>query len=558
MADNNKRAGTNFLIQGSILAVASVIVRLIGIVYRIPLTNILGDGGNSAYSNAYAIYSLIWMIASFGIPTAVSKMVAERLGANQGRNSKRVFYTALGFATLVGGLAFCVLFFGAGFFANVVYGRPEIRYALMVLAPTVWVSAFLGAFRGYFQGHGDMVPTAISQIFEQIVNAVISLVGAWYLWNMGRRIDLLHEGTQMEDALGAAGGTIGTLAGAVTGVLVCIVIYKLYFSKMMEDDGLSQNEDYTYLFRTLILMILPITLNSAIYNISSVLDASIYSNFAKFAGIPNEIYKINWNAYEGKYHLLTHVPLAFATALASSAVPDLSRSLRTAKPSVINRKINMAIRFALLVAIPSAVGLAVLGKPIMQLLFASTPASNELASRLLIFGGITVILYSFSTLTNGILQGIGKVSTPARNAAISLAGHIVILVVFLFVLPFDIYGVVVSDIIFGLMMNIMNYVSIYRAIRFKMDIATIFLRPLGASAIMGGAAYGCYRLLMMATHRNSISCLASIAAAVIVYAMCLLVTGSITEEDLKSFPKGAALTRLAKKTHLLRSGKSSK
>ncbi|MGX8715430.1 MAG: polysaccharide biosynthesis protein, partial [Lachnospiraceae bacterium] len=336
MADNTKRAGTNFLIQGSILAVASVIVRLIGIVYRIPLTNILGDGGNSAYSNAYAIYSLIWMIASFGIPTAVSKMVAERLGSNQGRNSKRVFYTALGFATLVGGLAFAILFFGAGFFANVVYGRPEIRYALMVLAPTVWVSAFLGAFRGYFQGHGDMVPTAISQIFEQVINAVMSLVGAWYLWNMGRRIDLLQGGTQMEDALGAAGGTVGTLAGAVTGVLVCIVIYKLYFTKMMDDDGLSKNEDYTYLFKTLILMILPITLNSAIYNISSVLDASIYSNFAKFAGISNDIYKINWNAYEGKYHLLTHVPLAFATALASSAVPDLSRSLRTARPSVIN------------------------------------------------------------------------------------------------------------------------------------------------------------------------------------------------------------------------------
>ena len=176
MAEKQKgRKEANFLIQGSILAIASVMVRLIGIVYRIPLTNILGDGGNSAYSNAYAIYSLIWMIASFGIPTAVSKMVAERIGNKQEWNANRVFVTALLFATIAGGLAFCALFFGAGFFADIVYKRAEIKYALMILAPTVWVSAFMGAFRGFFQGQGTMIPTSISQIIEQIINAIVSV-----------------------------------------------------------------------------------------------------------------------------------------------------------------------------------------------------------------------------------------------------------------------------------------------------------------------------------------------------------------------------------------------
>ncbi|MGN0293727.1 MAG: lipid II flippase MurJ [Lachnospiraceae bacterium] len=555
MAEKQRRKReANFLIQGSILAIASVIVRLIGIVYRIPLTNILGDGGNAAYTNAYEIYSLIWMIASFGIPTAVSKMVAERIGNKQEWNANRVFVVALLFATVVGAAAFAVLFFGAGFFAHVVYKRAEIEYALMVLAPTVWVSAFLGAFRGFFQGYGTMVPTAISQIVEQIVNAVMSILGAWVLWNMGHRLDLLHSDDLWADALGAAGGTVGTLSGAVAGLLVCIVIYRMYYSYSKDElTGESKvKESYKQLLSTLVLMILPITLNSAIYNISSVLDSAIFSNYADLSGMSGTAYQISWNAYSGKYHLLTHVPLAFATALSASAVPNLSRTLKTSTPAQITQKIRTAIRFAMLIAIPSCVGLAVLSKPILRLLFAGTPESNDLASRLLIMGGITVILYSFSTITNGVLQGIGRVKEPAKNAAISLIAHLVILALCLWLLPFGIYGVVAADIIFGLMMNIMNYRSIYRAIRFKLEIRYTFLLPAVSSALMGAAAWGTYKGLYTLLKSNSISVLLAICVAVAVYAAALLLTGAISESDLKSFPKGTLLVKIAKKLHLLR------
>lgn len=555
MAEKQKgRRESNFLIQGSILAVASVIVRLIGIVYRIPLTSILHDGGNAAYSNAYAIYSLIWMIASFGIPTAVSKMVAERIGNKQEANSNRVFGAALLFATVVGGLAFCVLFFGAGFFAHVVYKRAEIEYALMVLAPTVWVSAFLGAFRGFFQGQGTMVPTAISQIVEQIINAVMSIAAAWVLWDMGHRLDLLHDTDFWSDAFGAAGGTIGTFSGAVAGLLVCVVIYRMYYYSRRKDlsGEIQLKESYKSLLSTLVLMILPITLNSAIYNISSVLDSGIFSNFADLIGMEPSVYDINWNAYEGKYHLLTHVPLAFATALSASAVPNLSRTLKTAAPSEITRKIRTAIRFAMLVAIPSCIGLAVLSKPILQLLFANTPESNTLAASLLKVGAITVILYSFSTITNGVLQGIGRVTEPAKNAAVALAAHLIILALCLWLLPIGIYGVVVADIIFGLMMNIMNYLSIYRAIRFRPEIKCTFLLPAISSIIMGAGARAAYEGLYRLTKSNSISVLLAICAAVVIYATALLLTGAITESDMKSFPKGQLLVRIAKKLHLLR------
>ncbi len=559
MAEKQReRREVNFLIQGSILAIAAVIVRLIGIVYRIPLTNILGDGGNSAYSNAYAIYSLIWMIASFGIPTAVSKMVAERMGNRQEGNAKRVFVTALLFAALAGGLAFGILFFGAGFFADIVYKRAEIKYALMILAPTVWISAFMGAFRGFFQGQGTMVPTAISQIIEQLVNAVMSVAGAWVLWNMGHRLDLLHGEEFWSDAFGAAGGTIGTLSGAAAGLLVCILLYRMYYAgqqrSLSGED--SVKESYKTLLKTLVLMIMPITLNSAIYNISSVLDSTIFSNFANLTGMEASLYEISWNAYEGKYHLLTHVPLAFATALSSSAVPNLSRSLKTESPSVITQKIRMAIRFAMIIAIPSCVGLAVLSKPILQLLFAGTPQSNDLASSLLCLGGITVILYSFSTITNGVLQGIGRVQEPAKNAAIALVAHLVILVLCLWLLPSGIYAVVAADIIFGLMMNLMNYRSLYRAIRFRLEIKKTFLLPAVSAAVMGVGAWGAYKGFYHLIRSNSIATLLAICVAVAIYAVLLLFTGAITESDLRSFPKGTMLIKIAKKTHLLRGSSS--
>ena len=311
-------------------------------------------------------------------------------------------------------------------------------------------------------------------------------------------------------------------------------------------------ESYKQLLSTLVLMILPITLNSAIYNISSVLDSAIFSNFADLAGMSGNAYQISWNAYSGKYHLLTHVPLAFATALSASAVPNLSRTLKTSTPAQITQKIRTAIRFAMLIAIPSCVGLAVLSRPILQLLFAGTPESNDLASRLLIMGGITVILYSFSTITNGVLQGIGRVKEPAKNAAVSLAAHLVILILCLWLLPFGIYGVVAADIIFGLMMNVMNYRSIYRAIRFKLEIKCTFLLPAVSSVLMGIAAWGTWKGLYILLKSNTVAVLLAICVAVAVYAVALLLTGAISESDLKAFPKGALLVKIAKKLHLLR------
>ncbi len=175
----------NFVIQGTILAAAGIIVRLIGILYRVPMTNIIGDEGMGYYSTAFNVYNIMLILSSYSLPLAVSKMVAARLAKGQYRNMNRVLRAALVYATVVGGLACFITWNFAGFFATTLFNTPFCVYALRTLAPTIWIMAYLGVLRGYFQGHGTMIPTAISQILEQVINAIISVVAASVLFKVG-------------------------------------------------------------------------------------------------------------------------------------------------------------------------------------------------------------------------------------------------------------------------------------------------------------------------------------------------------------------------------------
>ncbi|EGG92138.1 hypothetical protein HMPREF0491_00165 [Lachnospiraceae oral taxon 107 str. F0167] len=219
-----KTESNNFLVQGAILAIAGILVRLIGLAYRVPLLRIIGADGMGYYSTAYNLYAIILLLSSYSLPLAVSKMVSVRILKNEYKNANKILKAALIYATIVGGLGFIVVFFGADFFASILYRMPLAKYALQSLAPTIWIMAYLGVLRGYFQGHSTMVPTALSQIFEQIVNAAVSVGAAYYLCEMAVR----HAKPKaVKLAYGAAGGTIGTGAGTVIALAVVLIFFFL-------------------------------------------------------------------------------------------------------------------------------------------------------------------------------------------------------------------------------------------------------------------------------------------------------------------------------------------
>lgn len=546
-----KKAGSNFIIQGSILAIAGIIVRLIGMLYRIPLANYIGDEGNGYYSAAYNIYSIMLILSSYSLPVAVSKMVSARLARGQYRNARKILRAALFYATIVGGVGFCALWFGSGFFAEHVIKMPYSAYALKVLAPTVWIMAYLGVLRGFFQGHSTMVPTAVSQIFEQIVNAVISLLAAKSLFDLGVKSNLVYGSTEYSYAFGAAGGALGTGAGALTALILFVGLYLMYRPKMkrrMRKEQGTSAESYGMITSTLFLTVVPIIVSSSLYNSSTVIDNVLFGQIMTGLGEAKQIAS-QWGIYSGKYHLLFNIPVAVANSLSSSLIPALSRAVAEKDRKQTLNRIASAIRFSMIIAIPSAVGLAVLAAPISNLLFPGRDNTDLI--KMTCYGSSAVVVYSLSTVTNAVLQGINRMKTPIRNAGISLVLHTVILFVMLRYLHMGIYGVLYANILFALFICILNARAIARFKRYRQEVKKTFLIPMVASAVMGAAAFGVYRAAY-SIFGNLISTGISVLVAVAVYFVLLILLKGVDAQELRSMPGGTRLSGLARKLHLMR------
>lgn len=484
---------SNFVVQGSILAVAGIIVRLIGILYRVPMTNIIGDEGMGYYSTAFNVYNIMLILSSYSLPLAVSKMVSARMAKGQYRNAVRVLKAALVYATVVGGIACFITWNFADFFATTAFNTPFCVYALKTLAPTIWIMAYLGVLRGFFQGHGTMIPTAISQIFEQVINAVISVVAAGVLFKIGLDSNRVYNTTGYPQAFGAAGGTIGTGAGALAALLFMLLLFSIYWpvvKRRKRRDRSRRTDSYGDISVTFLFTVVPVIISSAVYNINAVVDNSIMAYGMEALGRGKEFLSL-WGIYNNKYMLLVHVPLAMANSLSSSLIPSLSGAVARKEKGAVIAKTSLAIRFAMLIAIPSAVGLTVLSAPINNLLFKS--GDNTEAIRMLITGSAAVIFLSMSTVTNAILQGINHMNVPVRNAFISLILHIGVLYLMLMVFKMGIYSMVFANIAFAVFMCILNAIAIRRYLNYRQEIVKTFLLPAVASAFMGAAAFGVYK-----------------------------------------------------------------
>ena len=552
---SEKRTDTAFLVQGSVLAAASIISRIIGMLYRIPMTAIIGEYGNDYYSCAYEIYNIMLLISSYSLPMAVSKMVSARIANKQRENAWRVFKCALLFGLITGLAAALIVFFGAGGLTKL-FQTPLAYLALKVLAPTILIVAILGVIRGFFQGMGTMIPSAVSQVLEQIVNAVVSVAAAWILFGYGSRIAaVLGSENHYAEAYGAAGGTLGTGAGALAALIFVIFVLlafrkKIKFSIFKEKRRYEvQTESYSSLMKILILTVVPILLSTTLYNLVSIVDQGLFKNLAIAQGTDNDTVSYWWGIYSGYYRVLLNVPIAISTALATSSVPALAAAHALKDKEQVRRKIGLSMRFIMVVAMPCTAGLIVLAQPVMNLLF---PGVSELAGNLMIAGGISILFYSISTLSNAVLQGIDRMKVPIRNAVIALICNVISVPIALFAFHLGIYTMVVGNIVFSLVMCILNGRSVKQYSGFSPDIRKTFIKPAIASVIMGAIVFGFYKLTYSLIGSNTICTIAAIIVGVIVYFVVLLLIRGLTEEELKSFPKGTLLIKIGKKLHLLR------
>lgn len=526
----NRKNNNDFVMQAGILAAAGIVCRLIGLIYRVPLANILTDEGNGYYSTAYNIYTIVLLLASYSIPSAISKLMAGKIEQREYKNAQRIFYCALMYVGTVGLVASLFLFFGADFLLE---GKAAL--VLKAFAPTIFIYGFLGVYRGYFQAHKSMVQTSLSQIFEQILNAVVSVTAAYFFMQ-----------TFKSPEYGAIGSALGTMAGVITALLVVLWAYSVNRKGIryrLNKDKMNVLDSYGDIFKSMLFIVTPIILSTFIYNFNITLNNNLFTQIAMshYGMTEQESFSV-FGIYSGKAVLLSDVPVALASAMSAALIPVVSGAFAREGKRAAGEKVNVAIQTTMLFAIPAAVGMFALAEPILRLLFRfAAPEDLHLAAALLRMMTLSIAFYSLSTVSNGILQGIGKVNRPVINAAIALIVQTLVVVGLLLGTDMGIYALPVAFIIYAALMSLLNQIAVNQALECRINLIQVFLKPVVSSVIMGLAAYGIYTVIYLVLPINVVALLLAVLFAVLVYLVSMIITGGITEAILDNIPKGSAL-----------------
>lgn len=613
MASNKRAArsgeGTKqntFFGGAAILAVGIMVVKLIGMFYRIPLVNIIGEQGTADFNNAYNIYAVLLTVSTAGLPVAVSKLVSEANALGRKNQVQKIFKLALSLFLTLGVLSFLLMFFKADMLAGMMHDEKAAA-GIRALAPAVICVGCLSAFRGYTQGHTNMTPTAVSQIIEAMCKLVVGLGLAYWLIRGGSTQDV-------------------AAAGAITGVTVGTVVALAYMIvTFIRSRGgvhtLSQDtpDDASSIIKGILSIAVPITLSSSMVGIVTVIDSSLvqgqlqkvlienpeswklYSGFVDFeplttametwkSGLASgaaanaatlaaqvaenvpaavavnelvlDISRILYGNYSGALNIY-NLPTSLMAAITASVIPAVSAALARRDRDGAAQVTGSALRITALLAFPMGVGLFVMGTPIIKLLFPAL--THEIAGPLLSELGIATLFVCMMLVCNSILQAHGFVNLPV---VVMLLGGVVKIInnYNLVAIPgVGIYGAPFGNVLcFGTCM-VLNLIIISRVIRGRPSYIPIFAKPAAAAALMGLGAWAVYglcskvllstgilcevdalsnKVLDLSRAGNAMATMAAILVAVVIYGAMVLLLRAISREDLKLMPKGDKIAKI--------------
>ncbi|WP_055665679.1 putative polysaccharide biosynthesis protein [Desnuesiella massiliensis] len=513
----------------AVLSIAGILVKILSLLYVPLLLQIIGDEGYGIYTASYDIFSLIYVMTTAGMQVAVAKQVSELIALNNYKDAVKTFKIARALLLLVGTLASLLLMIFAQPIANATKSSKSF-YAIIALSPTVLVTSVLSAYRGYFQGRSIMTPTAISQIIEQIANIVLSLFFAYIL--IGKNIEL-----------GAAGGTIGTTVGALIAVIYLMMLYKKHRAIKVTKSEINSPEvkrlSNKQLLKRLIKYGMPLTLSSGMQYLGAVIDMALVKIRLEVAGFGELDRNIKY-ALLGKYKTLIYVPLAIIAALSAAVLPAISRSVVLNDKKAVKEKINFALRVSYLISIPSAVGLAVLSKPLYTLLFSERFSGG---AQLMQYGSIVVVLMAVVQIQTTILQSMNRLYIVLVSLGVGILAKLISNYIFIAMPEININGAIIGSILCFLIPMIINNIALRKTLKIRISLLKHAFKPLVASAFMGLIVYITYfnveTLLINHIHSriiSSIPTLVSIAVGMVVYGYGLILTGGITKKDLAIMP----------------------
>ena len=519
----------SFFGGAAILAAGILIVKLIGMFYKIPLINIIGEAGAADFNNAYNIYAVLLTVSTAGLPVAVSKLVSEANALNRRNQVSRVFHVALVTFIILGSISSLIMFIFAQPLANL-QGDSLAAPAVRVMALSCFFVCTMSAYRGYAQGHSDMVPTAVSQVLEAMTKLIVGLFLAWYLLRLG---------------FGSEFSAAGAIAGVTASGLVSLVYLMIRFRRKNSAQGLAKTDDRPesakHILKVLASIAIPITLSSSVVPITTYLDTVQVQNLLQSAlGYSEELAVSLYGCYQ-KAITIYNLPSAFMVSLTACIVPAVSAAL-TKKDKIGAGKIaESALRVGALLALPAGVGLAVLSGPIIQMLYPET--NQEIASHCLMVLGIASAFVCMMLLCNAILQANGRAALPIWFIAIGSATKLIVNFILVQMPSVGIKGAPVGTLVCFMLVSVMELIAIKRVTPHPPKYLRVFVKPVIAAAIMGAAARAAYGIL--AGHLgNTMSVAGGIVVGAIVYAILVLVLRIVSKDDLSLMPKGDKIAKL--------------
>lgn len=505
----------------TVLGLAGVICKLVGVLYSIPLTWMIGTQGLGVYNAVFPAYNLLLTISSAGLPVAVSRLVARSLAKDDPSSARNVFKTALILLTAVGSVATIIMLAGSNLLA-VASDQPTSRVGFQVIAPCVLLVCMLSAFRGFMQGQQNMTPTAISQLIEQVGKVFLALPMAYF----GSKIGIEY---------GAAGALLGTTI--VEGIALLYMII-LYFRRKAAFASLPQlanelPESRSSIAKQLMGISLPITIGACIVPLSQYIDSTMLVGRLMSTGMDAGKAASVYGLFSGTVIRIINIPTALALAVSMSLVPAISSAKAIEDHRQIVRQTDLGMRFAFLIGLPCSIGMSVLAEPLMRFFYEGSIVEEELilGGELLTMSGLTIILFTVVQATTSVLQGLGKQRIPMYTLVAGVVCKIVLNYVLIAIPEINIHGAPIASLVCYTVSMVPNLYYMLKYTKSKMNWMGWIVRPGIATAAMGVVVFAMRELLP----GGRLMLLVDVAVGVVVFAVAALAIKAITKEDLRAF-----------------------
>jgi O-antigen/teichoic acid export membrane protein len=539
-----EKTSVQFVKGAAILGVAGLVSKLLGAVYRIPYQNIAGDIGLYVYMQVYPLYTTLLILATAGFPIAISKIVSERLAVGDALGARKAFRVA-SISLMVLGLFFFLLLYAGAPLVSRFMGDEHLTQPLRAVAWSLPLVPMVAILRGYFQGQQNMIPTGVSQVIEQLIRVIFILAAAF--WAMIVYQDAYLAGT-------------GAVFAAFPGALAAIVVLLVYWRRNNRNKSVSgystghtatETWSNREVLRSLLYYALPICLGALVLPLIPLVDSITVVNVLQWSGMHEDTAKLVKGAFDRGQPLIQFGTF-FATSLSLALVPAISEAAAQGQHKLIANRTEVALRLTFLLGLPASFGLALLAEPINVMLYGDTNGTEALAIQ-----AFTILFATLGIATSGILQGLGRVTLPARNLFI---GVLVKLVLNLALVPlWGISGAALATVIAYLVAMLCNMIGIRKYTGAALSFREIVGKPLVSVVIMTVvvlAVEWLTTLLLENTVRAdrllyTLVGLAAVSSGGITYLLALLKTGGLTRADIRFLPRGERIVSLLTRLNML-------